>query len=113
MKAVDESTVQGILRSLDRAVWIITSSHGDAIGGLVATFVSEASLVPAMPRLAVGIARHHYTWELITQSRVFAAHLVDEAHCDLLWSFGLGSGRERNKFAGAQWRRGVSGSPVL
>ena len=66
-----------------------------------------------MPRLAVGIARHHHTWELIAQSRVFAAHLVDETNSGLFWSFGLGSGRERNKFANVRWRRGASGSPVL
>ena len=61
-----------------------------------------------MPRLAVGIARHHHTWELISQSGVFAAHLIDEASAELLWSFGLGSGRERDKFAGVLWRRAAS-----
>jgi flavin reductase (DIM6/NTAB) family NADH-FMN oxidoreductase RutF len=110
---VDEAAIRNVLSAVDRTAWIITSSHGDALGGLVATFVSEASLVPAMPRLAVGIARHHHTWELISQSGVFAAHLVDEANAELLWSFGLGSGRERDKFAGVRWRRAPSRSPLL
>ena len=105
--------VQQVLGLADRAAWIITARHGDDMGGLVATFVSNASLVPALPRLTAGIARHHHTWELIQRSRSFAAHLVDESHCELIWRFGLGSGRRSSKLAGVAWRPGQSGSPVL
>jgi flavin reductase (DIM6/NTAB) family NADH-FMN oxidoreductase RutF len=110
---VNEAAVRDVLNIIDRTAWVITSSHAHAVGGLVATFVNNASLVPAMPRLAVGIARHHHTWELITSSRAFAAHLVDEANAQLLWCFGIGSGRERNKLAEVRWHRGASGSPIL
>jgi len=105
--------VQDVLALFDRAAWIVTSSDGEAVGGLVATFVNDASLVPALPRLVTGIARHHHTWELIQRSRSFAAHLVDEQASDLLWRFGMGSGRESNKFADVRWRRGHTGSPLL
>jgi len=102
------------VRSLFHATaWIITASHGNDAGGLVATFVSNASLVPALPRLTIGIARHHHTWELIQRSRAFAAHLVDEQQCELIWKFGLASGREVDKLAGLRWRRGQTGSPLL
>lgn len=102
------------VRSLFNATaWIITAGSGNDAGGLVATFVNNASLVPALPRLTIGIARHHHTWELIQRSRAFAAHLVDEQHCELIWTFGLASGREVNKLAGVRWRRGHTGSPLL
>jgi flavin reductase (DIM6/NTAB) family NADH-FMN oxidoreductase RutF len=50
---------------------------------------------------------------LIRRSRSFAAHLVDQPQRDLIWRFGLESGRRTNKFADLGWRRGGSGSPVL
>jgi flavin reductase (DIM6/NTAB) family NADH-FMN oxidoreductase RutF len=110
---MDEVVIQRALGQFDRTVWIVTSSEGDELGGLVATFVNSASLVPALPRLLVGIAVHHHTWRLMRTSRAFTAHLVDEAHCDLLWRFGLSTGHSTNKFAGVSWRRAVSGAPVL
>jgi flavin reductase (DIM6/NTAB) family NADH-FMN oxidoreductase RutF len=110
---VYEVSMQKVLGLLDGTAWIITSSSAGDSGGLVATFVNNASLVPALPRLVTGIARHHYTWELIQRSRAFAAHLVDEHQCELIWKFGLASGRHVNKFADVKWRRGQTGSPVL
>ena len=104
---------QQVLGLFDRTAWIITASADGETSGLVATFVSNASLVQAHPRLAIGIARHHYTWELINRSRSFAAHLVDEAECGLIWRFGLSSGRHTNKFGGIEWRRGQTGSPII
>jgi flavin reductase (DIM6/NTAB) family NADH-FMN oxidoreductase RutF len=105
--------MQKVLSLLDGTAWIITSGSAGDTGGLVATFVNNASLVPALPRLVIGIARHHYTWELIQRSRAFAAHLVDEQQCELIWKFGLTSGRRVNKFADVKWRRGQTGSPLL
>jgi flavin reductase (DIM6/NTAB) family NADH-FMN oxidoreductase RutF len=110
---VSVASVQQVLGLFDRTAWIITSSHGDQLGGLVATFVDNASLVPALPRLATGIARHHHTWDLIQRSRSFVAHLGGDEHCELFWRFGIGSGRNANKFADVAWRRGRTGSPVL
>jgi flavin reductase (DIM6/NTAB) family NADH-FMN oxidoreductase RutF len=104
---------QQVLGLFDRTAWIVTARAGDELGGLVATFVNNASLVQAQPRLAIGIARHHHTWDLIARSRSFAAHLVDEAASALIWRFGLASGRQTNKFAGLDWRRGQTGSPIV
>ena len=109
-------TTEGVQKALalfDRTVWVITASDENRTGGLVATFVNNASLVAALPRLSIGIARHHHTWELIDRSRSFAAHLVDEQHIELIWRFGLASGRRTNKLAGLRWNRGRTGSPVL
>ena len=62
---------------------------------------------------AVGIAQHHYTWELIRRSRALAAHLIDERGSALAWRFGLASGRDVNKFHALAWSAGRSGSPIL
>ena len=104
---------QQVLGLFERTAWILTARDGEEMSGLVATFVNTASLVPALPRLVTGLARHHYTWDLIRRSRSFAAHVIDEAQSDLIWRFGLASGRQVNKFADLAWRRGQTGSPVL
>lgn len=104
---------QQALALFDRTAWIVTAAAGEEMSGLVATFVNSASLVPALPRLVAGIARHHLTWDLIRRSRSFAAHLIDESQCELIWRFGLESGRHTDKFAGLDWRRGPTGSPLL
>lgn len=110
---MNETAIQTVLTLVERTVWIITSSHGDDIGGLAATFVTNASLVPALPRLAIGIARHHHTWHLIERSGAFAAHLVDENQADLVLRFGIPSGWDTNKLTGVESVRGCTGSPLL
>lgn len=105
--------VSAVESRLDRELWVVTSTDGTRFGGLIATFVSTASIVPGMPRVLVGIARHHRTWELIETSGAFALHLFGEQHLDWVVRFGLQSGRETDKFAGMVHRPGRSGSPIL
>jgi len=97
----------------DPLLWVVTAAAGQRRGGLIATFVSRASLVPDLPRVVVGIARQHHTWELIEVSRCFALHLFDEAHLDWVARFALGSGRDRDKLAGLSVTHGQTGSPLL
>jgi flavin reductase (DIM6/NTAB) family NADH-FMN oxidoreductase RutF len=88
-----------ILRLLNREVWLVTASHAGQRAGLIATFVNDASIVPAMPRMVVGIAKQHHTWGVIAASRALTLHLLDEACIDLVWRFGLQSGHDIDKFA--------------
>ncbi len=104
---------QTIDRALDRELWIVTASDGTNRGGLVSTFVSQASIVPSMPRVLVGIARQHRTWELIESSGAFALHLLGEEHLDWVVRFGLQSGRSVDKFAGLETGIGFTESPIL
>jgi len=102
-----------IFEILDREIWVITARDGQRQSGLVATFVSVASLVPTLPRVTIGIAKHHYTHELIQASRAFCMHLIDENRVDWAWHFGLPSGREADKFRDMKTHVGISGSPIL
>lgn len=102
-----------ILRRLDREVWIVTSADSEKRGGLVATWVSSASIDSGRPTLLIGVAPNHFTCELIDASNGFAAHLIDESHSELAWAFGIGSGRDRDKFLGLETSTAVTGSPVL
>jgi len=97
----------------DRELWLVTSAADSRRGGFIATFVSQASIVPEMPRVIVGVSRQHYTWELIEASNSFAAHLLGEDNLSWVWRFGLHSGRDIDKLSGVASRLGETGSPIL
>lgn len=98
---------------LDPPLWLVTAAAGSRRGGLIATFVNQASIVPARPRVVVGIAKQHHTWELIETSGALVLHLLDEKHLDWVWQFALQSGREVDKLAGLEVVTTVTGSPRL
>jgi flavin reductase (DIM6/NTAB) family NADH-FMN oxidoreductase RutF len=98
---------------LDHELWLITAAAQGRRGGLIATFVSQASLPANWPRLLVGLARQHHTWELVQAGGVFAAHLLAEEQIDRVWRFGLQSGRDADKFADLTVQAGITGCPLL
>lgn len=108
-----ETTYAAFESIVDRELWLVTASDGAHLGGLIATFVSPASIVPGMPRMLAGVARQHRTWDLIEASGAFALHLLGEEHLDWVARFGLQSGRAADKFRGLEHRPGRSGSPIL
>lgn len=79
----------------------------------MATFVSQASLPVDWPRVMVGVAVHHHTWELIDKSEAFGLHLITEKQVDWAWNFGLSSGKNRDKLQGLNCGVRASGSPIL
>ena len=107
------SQLSHIWAEVDPVVWLVTSRYGNASGGLIATFVNQASIVPDCPRMVVGLSRQHHTWGLIEASGAFALHLVDEEHVDWIWRFGLHSGRNADKLHGLDFDEGQTGSPIL
>lgn len=98
---------------LDPTLWIVTASDGTAIGGLLATFVKPASIVRELPRMVVGIARQHKTWELIESTGAFALHVLRAEHAAWATTFGLTSSRTTDKFASLRHLKGRTGSPIL
>jgi flavin reductase (DIM6/NTAB) family NADH-FMN oxidoreductase RutF len=98
---------------LDPPLWLVTAQAGARRGGLIATFVNEASIVPDLPRMLVGLARQHHTWELVEASGAFALHLLSTDQVDLVYRFGMCSGREVDKLAGLRSHTGATGSPLL
>jgi flavin reductase (DIM6/NTAB) family NADH-FMN oxidoreductase RutF len=110
---VDPEAASRLFQGLDRELWLVTAQAGPRRGGLIATFVGQASLVPELPRVLVGLARQHHTRELVEQSAAFGLHLLGEEHLDWVWRFGLRSGRDVDKLDGLATRPGPSGAPRL
>jgi flavin reductase (DIM6/NTAB) family NADH-FMN oxidoreductase RutF len=105
--------INSLLNSLDPALWVITSRDGARQNGMIATFVSPASIVYEEPRMVAGIARHHYTHELVEVSGVMALHLIHESQLDWVWRFGTQSGRNTDKLVSLETRKARTGSPIL
>ena len=110
---MDETIHSTLFARLDRELWLVTAQAGGRRGGLIATFVSEASIVAELPRVVVGLARRHHTWNIVEEAGAFVLHLLTEDQLDWVWRFGLQSGRSLDKFAGLTVRTGVTGSPIL
>ena len=104
---MDTTAATTLFAWLDREVWLVTAQAGERRSGLIATFVSQASIVPDLPRLVLGVAKPHYTCELIEASGAFALHLLGEEQVELVWRFGLESeGNDRSQFSGSRlWLR--------
>jgi flavin reductase (DIM6/NTAB) family NADH-FMN oxidoreductase RutF len=101
------------LRFIDRELWIITATDGQRRGGLVATWVSTASIDRQRPILLAGLAPNHFTTELVQSSKAFAAHLLRPEQTEFAWNFARDSGRSRDKLANLGASTHETGSPIL
>lgn len=110
---MDVVEIGKVFARLDPPLWIVTAADGEERGGLVATTVASASIVGEMRRMLITVNKRHNTYPLIEAGGALAMHLIDEAHLDLVWRFGLQSGRDADKFAGLTFRTGSTGSPLL
>jgi flavin reductase (DIM6/NTAB) family NADH-FMN oxidoreductase RutF len=110
---VDDTAASTLFAWLDRELWLVTAQAGPSRGGLIATFVNQASIVAELPRVVVGLARQHYTWELVEASGCFALHLLGEDNLDWVERFGLQSGLEHDKFEGLAVQTSPAGNPIL
>jgi flavin reductase (DIM6/NTAB) family NADH-FMN oxidoreductase RutF len=107
----DFTEIAQVFALTDREVWLLAARHGSARAGLIATFVNQASIVPDAPRVVVGLAKQHHTWQAVDASRRFVLHLLAEDQIDLVWRFGLQSGREVDKWAGLACDDSALGGP--
>ena len=92
---------------------MVTSSSAEARGGLLATWVSQASLDPEKPVLLAGLAPNHHTTRLVQESGILAAHLLTQDQQELAWNFARDSGRTRDKLAACELAESDSGIPIL
>lgn len=110
---MEPSVFQKIMQETDRELWVVTGAAGPRRGGLIATYVSPASIVPTFPRVMLSLARHHLTFQLVENSLAFALHLLSEDQVPWVWHFGLQSGWDMDKLAGIPFHKGKTGSPLL
>lgn len=105
--------IDAVLGLLDRELWIVTAAHGGQRSGLVATWISPASIDPQRPMLLAALAPNHCTAQLVLKSGWLAAHLLRRDQVELAWNFARDSGRQRDKLAGLPLRDERLPPPVL
>lgn len=90
-------------------IYVLTARFENAINGMIASWVSQASYDP--PLFMVAVHPDRYTHDLLTKSGYFALHILTRDQIDLLHRF---KGPDtRKKFASIAWEDGVTGCPVL
>ncbi|MEW4529337.1 flavin reductase family protein [Maioricimonas sp. JC845] len=108
-----EAGIQPVLKALDPEVWLVTSAADHERGGLICTSVMNASIVPDMPRIIVGLAMQHRTWQLVDTSGRLVLHLLRADQIELVRTFGMQTQRDVDKFAGLDVGRSPEGCPLL
>jgi len=105
--------VYQLLRNLTSPVVAITSARGEERNGMIIDSAIRASIVPAIPRVAIFIHKFNHSHGLIHDTGVFALHLLRTDQYDLIHHLGFQSRRTVDKLATVPHRAGVLRVPVL
>ncbi len=98
---------------VDPQLWLISSAFENLRSGLIATFVTKASIVPDCPRFVIGLARQHETCRLVEESGSCVLHLFSQDKCEWVEQFGVPTGSQIDKFAQVDIQTLKTGAPVL
>ena|GEM_PF-604899 len=105
--------VEGVLGQIKRELWLVTAADQDRRGGLVATWVSQATLDAEPAIIVVSLATNHFTRELVDASQALSLHLIGQRHSEIAFRFASASGKSQDKFAGLDWTAGLTGAPRI
>jgi len=100
------------LYKLTYGLHVVGSFKGDKINAQIANTVIQIASEPAT--VAVSINKKNLTHEYIQASGVFSASIItNEAPLSFIGQFGFKSGRDTDKFAGVNYKKGATGAPVV
>jgi flavin reductase (DIM6/NTAB) family NADH-FMN oxidoreductase RutF len=102
-----------LLRTLTSPVVAITSAHAGVRNGMIIDSAIRASIVPAIPRIAVFIHKFNFSHDLIFGAGAFALHLLRTDQYGLIHHLGFRSRRDVDKLATVPHRTGPTGAPLL
>jgi flavin reductase (DIM6/NTAB) family NADH-FMN oxidoreductase RutF len=102
-----------LLRALVSPVVAVTTRRGDELNGLIVNSALRASLSPEKLRLSIIVHKFNHSHDMIFESGVFTAHILEAQQMDLVVRLGCASGRDGDKLAGLSYRVGGTGAPIL
>jgi flavin reductase (DIM6/NTAB) family NADH-FMN oxidoreductase RutF/rubredoxin len=98
--------------SLSYGIYLICSNKGNEPYGYIANTAFQVTSEP--PQIAISCHKNNLTGQAIGQSRVFSLSVLHKGTgTELLQKFGYSSGDPAGKFAGIQYKTGVTGTPVV
>ena len=90
-------------------IYLLTVACEEVINGMIASWVSQISYDP--PLIAAAVHPNRRSHRLIVRSGSFALHVLAKSQKSFLQRF---KGPDpRKKFDSVDWRRGVTGSPII
>jgi flavin reductase (DIM6/NTAB) family NADH-FMN oxidoreductase RutF/rubredoxin len=93
-------------------LYIVCSNADEKYNGQIVNTVFQVTAEP--PRIAVSINKENLTHQYVSQSGVFTASILStEATMPFIGTWGFKSGRDIDKFKGANFKTGATGAPVL
>ncbi|MGJ5181244.1 flavin reductase family protein [Bradyrhizobium oligotrophicum] len=100
------------MRQLVGGVSVITVGRGDDVTGMTVSSLSSLALDP--PSIIVSVNRNASSWPILQRERAFGANLLAADQLGVAERFaGKGGLRGAERFAGAEWRKHVTGVPLL
>jgi ferric-chelate reductase [NAD(P)H] len=100
------------LFQLNYGMYIVSSIRADAVNGCISNTLFQ--ITPEPPMIAVSINRENLTHEFINSSGLFAASvLAEETPIKFIGHFGFRSGRDLDKFEKVEFKKGVTGCPIV
>lgn len=100
-----------VFRCLTTGVYVIGVAHRGRSNAFTAAWLTQVSFDPLLLALSVNPA--HASYPLLRESRAFAVSVLRREQLDLARHFGTQSGSDIDKLAGARWRPGQLGAPLL
>lgn len=108
---LDPAYVQ--LRLLTPPVVAITTSANGRRNGFIVNSAQRASLVPSVPRISLYVSKTNFSHDLVYSSGLLGVHILRTDQWNLIWHLGLQSGRDVDKLASLETRKGETGVPLL
>jgi flavin reductase (DIM6/NTAB) family NADH-FMN oxidoreductase RutF len=100
------------MRHLAGGVSVITVGRGDDMSGMTVSSVSSLSVEPAS--LIVSVNRNASSWPLLQKERAFGVNILAADQLEIAERFsGKGGLKGAERFAGIEWRRRITGVPLL
>jgi flavin reductase (DIM6/NTAB) family NADH-FMN oxidoreductase RutF len=113
LSAANLEQVDSLLKLVDREIWLVTAAHAGKRSGLTATWISQVSLDRERPVLLAGLSPRNFTTELISNSGLFAAHLVQHDLVPLAYRLAASSGRDSDKLTDVELLADQPTVPVI
>ena len=93
---------------LSYGLFVLTARDGDKDNGCIINTAAQVTTTPN--RITIAVNKQNYTHDMIVKTGVFNVSILDEtAPFTLFQDFGFRSGRDCNKFEGAEPKRAENG----
>ena len=103
--------ISELFHRLTSGVYVIGVADRERRNGFTAAWIMQVSFDPLL--LALSINPENASYQLLHAGGGFTVNLLKHGQLDLARRFGTRSGRDEDKLAGLEWRRGRNGAPIL